>query len=333
MNIAVIGAGAWGTALAMHLQREGHRVTLAPRRIEQALEIASSRINQAYLPGFELPYDLQVGCEVRPVVMEARMIVLACPSAGLRAACERVRPHLVDAWAEPLVLALCKGLDPAASKLPSEVMTEALPDIQCGILSGPSHAADVAQGLPTALVLASGAEASKAIEMQEALSGEALRVYRSDDVRGVEIGGSLKNVYAIAAGVSDGLRLGDNARAALLTRAMAEMTRLGTAWGGRPETFYGLSGFGDLVATSHGAWSRNRSFGVALGQGQSAVDWVEACAGVVEGHRSSGLFYEKARQDQLEAPILREVCAVVDGQADPKEAMARLMQRDLKAEA
>ncbi|MGF1448217.1 MAG: NAD(P)H-dependent glycerol-3-phosphate dehydrogenase [Opitutales bacterium] len=332
MNVAILGAGAWGTAMALHLHRLGHRVTLTPRRMEQALAIASTRANADYLPGFELPHDIQVGCELRPVLMEARLVVLACPSVGLRTLCEGIRPYLNDLWAKPMVLALCKGLDPESARFPTDVMTDYLPELPMGMLSGPSYAADVARGQPTALVLAAKAAEVDLLAVQEALSSPTLRVYRTEDIRGVEIGGSLKNVYAIAAGISDGLGLGDNARAALLTRSLSEMVRLGTAWGGRAETFYGLSGFGDLVATSHGEWSRNRRFGLALGEGASAQQWLGSLKGVVEGHNAASNFARRAQADQLEAPILTEVCAVVQGRAAPGEALTRLMQRDLKAE-
>ncbi len=332
MNVAILGAGAWGTAMALHLHRLGHRVTLTPRRMEQALAIASQRENTDYLPGFEVPHDVQVGCELRPVLMEARLVLLACPSMGLRELCEGIRPFMADLWAKPLVLALCKGLEPETARFPADVMADCLPELPVGVLSGPSYAADVARGLPTALVLAANAPEADLVNVQAALSSPTLRVYRTDDVRGVEIGGSLKNVYAIAAGISDGIGLGDNARAALLTRSLSEMVRLGTAWGGRAETFFGLSGFGDLVATSHGEWSRNRRFGLAVGQGQSASEWIGSLKGVVEGFSAAGNFAKRVQADGLEAPILSEVRAIVQGETQPAEAITRLMQRDLKAE-
>jgi glycerol-3-phosphate dehydrogenase (NAD(P)+) len=332
MTIAVFGAGAWGTAMAVHLQRRGHRVTLVPRRMEQALELSSTRENRQYLPGFELAMDMQIGCEPRPAIMEADLLLLACPSAGLRALCARIAGHAGDAWGRPLCLALCKGLDTDTLELPSTIMRQALPGWETGVLSGPSNAGEVARGKPTALVLAAEASERALEQAQHALSDRRLRLYRSGDVRGVELGGSLKNVYAIAAGASDGLGLGDNARAALLTRALAEMVRLGTAWGGARETFFGLSGFGDLVATSHGDWSRNRTFGQAIGKGSSPESLMRERATVVEGYQATRCFHELARRDGLEAPILEQVHAVLHEGAPPDEALSALMGRNLKEE-
>lgn len=333
MNIVVVGAGAWGTAFALHLSRLGHTVTLAPRRFEQALALASTRENSDYLPGFALPQSVQIGHELAPVLMEAELILLACPSQALRETCVRVRDGLALATQLKLVVSLAKGLELGTHLRPTEVMAAVLPGRAVGSLTGPTNAAEVAAGKPSAMVLAAaGADDALIAAVQAALSGPTLRVYRGDDVAGVEFGGCLKNVYAIAAGCCDGLRLGDNAKAALLTRALAEMVRVGAALGARPETFYGLGGFGDLVATCTGGWSRNRTFGQHLGEGRKAAELIAASKGVVEGYRTTQSFFELVRERGIEAPILAEMHGILYAAKPPAEALAALMGRGLKRE-
>lgn len=341
MNIVVVGAGAWGTAFALHLSRLGHTVTLAPRRFEQALTLASTRENADYLPGHRLPQSVQLGHELTPVLMEAELVLLACPSQALRETCLRIAAGLGLATQLRLVVSLAKGLELGTHLRPTEVMAATLPTLAVGTLTGPTNAAEVAAGKPCAMVLAATAPASPVgaaldaaflAEVQAALSGPSLRVYLSDDVAGVEFGGCLKNVYAIAAGCCDGLRLGDNAKAALLTRALAEMVRVGVALGARPETFYGLGGFGDLVATCTGDWSRNRTFGQHLGEGRTAADLIAASKSVVEGYRTARAFLELVGERGIEAPILTEIHAILYAGKPPAEALAALMGRELKRE-
>lgn len=338
MNIVVVGAGAWGTAFALHLSRLGHTVSLVPRRFEQALDLASTRENADYLPGFQLPQSVQIGHELTPVLMEAELVLLACPSQALRETCARVQAGRVHATQLKLVLSLAKGLELGTHLRPSEVMAAVLPGLAVGSLTGPTNAAEVAQGKPAAMVLAASAPAGGALdeafitEVQAALSGPSLRVYRSDDVAGVEFGGCLKNVYAIAAGCCDGLKLGDNTKAALLTRALAEMVRVGVALGAKPETFYGLGGFGDLVATCTGGWSRNRTFGQRLGEGQKAAELIAASKSVVEGYRTTQSFLELLGERGIDAPILGEIHAILYAGKPPAEALAALMGRELKRE-
>lgn len=333
MNIVVVGAGAWGTAFALHLSRLGHTVTLVPRRFEQALALASTRENTDYLPGFRLPQSVQIGHELAPVLMEAELVLLACPSQALRETAERVQASLGLATQLKLVVSLAKGLELGTHRRPAEVMAAALPGCAVGSLTGPTNAAEVASGKPAAMVLAAqGADATLLAAVQAALSGSTLRVYRSDDVAGVEFGGCLKNVYAIAAGCCDGLRLGDNAKAALLTRALAEMVRVGVALGAKPETFYGLGGFGDLVATCTGGWSRNRTFGQHLGEGRKAAELIAASKSVVEGYRTTQSFLELVRERGIEAPILAEIHGILYAGKPPAEALAALMGRELKRE-
>jgi glycerol-3-phosphate dehydrogenase (NAD(P)+) len=333
MNTAVLGAGAWGTAMAIHLARRGHTVTLVPRRAEQALAIAGCRENREYLPGHFLDASIQLGLELRPALMEADLIFLACPSGGLATLAEALAPALDRAQPPRLVVTLCKGLDRATLRRPSELVLEAIPGIPVATLTGPSNAEEVARGLPSAVVLA-GTDAAALAEAQPALSGPTLRAYTSPDLAGAEIGGALKNVYALGSGLCDGLELGSNAKAALLTRSIHEMVRLGTALGGKAETFLGLSGVGDLMATAHGSWSRNRGHGEEL-----ARDFPAAQAGlarrrtVVEGVWATRAFAQLADARGVDAPILSCLDAILAGRLTPSEGVGQLMGRDLRSEA
>jgi glycerol-3-phosphate dehydrogenase (NAD(P)+) len=332
MNFAVIGAGAWGTAFSAHLARLGHTVTLVPRRFEQALALSSVHENSDYLPGVALPLSLQIGHELAPVLMETEVVLLACPAQALRETCQRVRGHLGLARQIRFVVSLAKGLELGTHLRPSQIIAEVLPEFLSGALTGPTNAGEVARGLPAAMVLAATRPDALVGQVQAALSGPTLRVYTSDDPAGVEFGGCLKNIYAIAAGCCDGLRLGDNAKAALLTRALAEMVRVGTTLGARTETFYGLSGFGDLVATCHGGWSRNREFGQLIGEGRPAGELMTGRKTVVEGYQTTESFAGLCDAKKIDAPILREVHAVLFGHKKPAAALASLMTRELKRE-
>jgi glycerol-3-phosphate dehydrogenase (NAD(P)+) len=332
MNFAVIGAGAWGTAFAVHLSRLGHTVTLVPRRFDHAVVLASERENRDYLPGVSLPESLQIGHELVPVLMEAEVALLACPAQALRETAQRVQESRALATELRLVVSLAKGLEQGSHRRPSEVIAEVLPGVVVGALSGPTNAAEVARGLPAAMVLAADRADPVVDQVQAAVSGATLRVYTSDDLAGVEYGGCLKNIYAIAAGCIDGLRLGDNVRAAMLTRALAEMVRVGKALGAKPETFYGLSGFGDLVATSHGDWSRNWQFGAAVGRGEKVADLLSGRRTVVEGFKTTESFYELCEARGIEAPILAEVYRIIFETKPPARAVRDLMTRGLKRE-
>ena len=332
MNFAVIGAGAWGTAFAIHLSRLGHTVTLVPRRLEQALAIASMRENADYLPGIKLPPSIQIGYELTPVLMEAEVVLLACPSQALRETCERLRANLGLVTQLKLIVSLAKGLEAGTHLRPSEVIAAVLPNYAAGSLTGPTNAAEVARGRPSAMVLAVTRTDAFLADVQAALSGPTLRVYTSHDVAGAEFGGCLKNVYAIAAGCCDGLKLGDNAKAALLTRALAEMVRVGVALGAKADTFYGLSGFGDLVVTCNGAWSRNRTFGQHLGEGAKAADLLAVSKSVVEGYRTTESFAGLCKERGIDAPILAETQRILYEGRPPAAALAALMTRELKRE-
>ncbi len=332
MNFSILCAGAWGTAMAIHLSRMKHTVTLVPRRMDLALEISTNRENKPYLPDCKLDDSIQIGCELKPVLMETEVVLMAYPSKYLRWICGQVSEHLKDARQIKLFISLCKGLEEGTNLKSSEILAETLPGYLYGALSGPTYAREVAQGKPTAIVFAATDKNDFTLEVQKAMSNRHLRVYRSDDLAGVELGGCLKNVYAIASGVLDGLGLGDNARAALLSRSLAEMVRLGSFLGGNVETFYGLSGFGDLVATCNGAWSRNRTFGELIGKGQSPKSLIESGKMTVEGYQTTDCFHKICQKQDLAAPILDEVHAVLFEGRKPITALESLMSRELKEE-
>lgn len=332
MNFVVVGAGAWGTAFAVHLVRAGHAATLVPRRPEQAEALATARENAEYLPGIALPPAVVVTADLKGALAGAEVVMLACPMQALRETCARVREALARDARIKLVISLAKGLELGTHLRPSQVMAEGMPGLVVGSLTGPTNAAEVARGLPAAMVLAASEASPWVEEVQAAISGPTLRVYTSDDLAGVEFGACLKNVYAIASGCCDGLKLGDNTKAALLTRALAEMVRVGVALGARAETFYGLSGFGDLVATCHGGWSRNRQFGFQLGEGATVAALLANRKTVVEGHKTAEAFDELCASKGIDAPILREVHAILFAGKHPAAALSALMTRGLKRE-
>lgn len=339
MKFAVIGAGAWGTGMALHLARVRQEVALVPRRAEQAAALAATRVNADYLPGLALPPELRVTADTAAAVREADVVLLACPAQALRETAARLGGAKV-------IVSLAKGLELGTHLRPTEVIAATVPGAVVGSLTGPTQALGVARGDPSAMVLAlarttsgatadgtAAATAATAEALQAALSGPTLRVYTSDDLPGVEIGGCLKNIYAIAAGCCDGLRLGDNTKAALLTRALAEMVRVGAALGARAETFYGLSGFGDLIATCYGDWSRNRDFGQQIGEGRTVTELLAGRRTVVEGYKTTEAFAELCAQRGIDAPILREMRAILCDGKKPAAALSALMTRELKRES
>ena len=332
MNVVILGAGAWGSAMAIHLNRCGQRVTLIPRRIEQALEISGSRENTDYLPGFTFPQDIQLAHVPAPALTECDVLIFACPSKALRTTAERVKADVSPRT--KIVISLCKGLEAETLLRPEQVLKQVFPNLCCGTISGPTNAAEVASGFPAAVAFASDAGDELAEEIQREFSNASFRIYRSSDVVGVELCGALKNIYALAAGICDGMRLGANARASLLTRAVAEMGRIVEAEGGCGETVRGLSGMGDLVATATADWSRNRQFGLEIGRTgtASALAKMQAQKSVVEGYYSTKNFYESAMRSGVSAPILKCVYNIVYGDVDLKAAVFALMTRSLKEE-
>lgn len=329
MNFVVVGAGAWGTAFALHLARARQPVTLVPRRAEQAHELQAGRENADYLPGMALPPELRIALETELKLSATDVVLLACPAQAVRETTARLRASGNPAF----VVSLAKGLELGTHRRLSEIIAVEMPGVLAGSLTGPTNALGVARGDPSAMVLAAARAEALVQDVQAAISGPTLRVYTSDDLAGVEFGGCLKNIYAIAAGCCDGLKLGDNTKAALLTRALAEMVRVGAALGAQPETFYGLSGFGDLVATCYGGWSRNREFGQRVGEGRSVAELTANRKTVVEGHKTAEAFAELCAERGIDAPILHEVHAILSEGKKPAAALAALMTRELKKEA
>lgn len=315
--IGVVGAGAFGTALAVALAREGRQVTLWARNAAQVAEMARTRRNEARLPGVSLPENVTVTAD-RAALQGADALLLSLPMQALGGFLADSSGQLVTPWA----VACCKGVDLTTLTGPAELIRRARPDLGTAILTGPSFAADIARGLPTALTLAGGDEA-----LQHLLSTATLRLYRSDDVTGAELGGALKNVIAIAAGVVIGAGLGDSARAALMTRGYAEMQRLAPALGARPETLAGLSGFGDLVLTCTSAQSRNFRYGMALGSGQDFDASV-----TVEGVATARAVNAMARNLGIDMPVTAMIAALVAREITLPQAVLALMSRPLKQE-
>ncbi len=331
-KVVICGSGAWGTAMAFHLARQGHDVSLLPRRGEQAEVMATARENLEYLPGHIFPKRLRVERSDKAAFDGARIVLLGVPSNGIRSWMGRIQ-GLVAQSEQYFFVSLAKGLELDSGKTPCEIIKEALPNHLVGCLSGPTFAGEVAEGKPAAMTLASESSEPIVTSTQEALSGQSMRIYLSEDLKGVELGGCLKNVYAIAAGCCQGLKLGDNAQAALLTRALAEMVRVGKALGAKAETFYGLSGFGDLVATCHGSWSRNRTFGESIGLGGSAREILDEQKTAVEGYHTSKSFHQLLGTKEIEAPILEQVYCILYESKPPLQALSDLMSRDLKRES
>lgn len=336
-RIAVLGAGAWGTALAAAASRHGDTMLVA-RSSEAAARLAADRENTRYLPGIELPATLRYGHGLDAALAHlagdhAPLLILGIPVAGLASTCASLAAALL---ARPLpgltVLRTCKGFDAQTGELPYEIshrLLDGIPGLATGVLSGPSFAQEVARGLPVALTVASPAPHARAIATM-ALHGGPVRVYGSDDVIGVEIGGALKNVMAIACGIADGLELGTNARAALITRGLAEMTRLGIALGAQAATFSGLTGLGDLVLTATGDLSRNRRVGLALGHGMT-LDAILADGMTAEGVRCAQAAWQRALALNVDMPITAAVCQVLDGTQTPEQAVATLLSREARA--
>jgi glycerol-3-phosphate dehydrogenase (NAD(P)+) len=332
MDILVLGAGAWGTALAISAGAR-HRVTLWARDPAQAVAIAAHGENQHYLPGNRLPQGTAVvSQEAGPIAQLAQrhaLVIVATPMAGLREMLTALRGCTQPvAW-------LCKGFEAPVSQpyglLGHEIRAEVAPRLAAGVLSGPSFAQEVAQAKPTALVAASDSAVVREA-LVAAFHGPTMRVYANEDLPGVEVGGAVKNVLAIATGLCDGMALGLNARAALVTRGLAEMTRLGAALGARPETFMGLSGLGDLVLTATGDLSRNRRVGLLLAEGRTLQQAVESLGHVAEGVYSARTVVERARRLGVQMPIAAAVVDLLDGRLAPADAVATLMGRDPAAE-
>ena len=327
MNIAVLGAGAWGTALAISLSAR-HRVTLWARDAEQVAAMSASRLNLRYLPEIPLPQALHLTADLNAALADAELILAVVPIVALRATLRRIAE-----LPEPIpVIWACKGFEANTALLPHQVVAETLPPyFSSGVLSGPSFALEVARGLPTALTLASG-DGEFARQTAQSLHHARLRIYSSTDVVGVEVGGAVKNVLAIAAGISDGLGFGHNARAALITRGLAEMTRLGLKLGGSAETLGGLSGAGDLILTCTGDLSRNRRVGMLLAQQQALPDILRQLGHVAEGVYTVREVHQMAQRLGVSMPICEAVYRVLYEQVPAASAVEDLLNRSPNTE-
>jgi len=322
MNITIIGSGAWGTAIAISLSAH-HQVKLLGRDIAQIKAMQSTRCNQRYLPDVAIPDNIEISSDFQSACQDVELIIIAVPTSALRSTMLQIRqfPYRPD------VIWLCKGFEAETSKLPHQIAAEILGDeFNYGVLSGPSFAQEVARGLPTALTLATADEAFGRSTAQ-ALHHSRLRIYTSSDVTGVEVGGAIKNVMAIASGICDGMGLGHNARAALLTRGLAEITRLGMKLGGNAETFSGLSGLGDLILTCTGDLSRNRQVGLLLAQQNKLSEILQQLGHVAEGVYTVREVHHLAKQMEVAMPICEAVYRIIYENTPASEVIAELLNR------
>lgn len=323
--ITVLGAGSYGTALAICIARKGVPLTLWGRSSEDVATMQSSRENTRYLPGIKLPDKITVEADLGKAVRDSDTILLVVPSYGFAEVLQQIQPHLRPsariAWAT-------KGLEPGTGRLLSDVATDVLgTERALAVLSGPTFAKEMAQGMPTAIAVASN-QAGFVNHLSEVLHcDKSFRVYLNDDFTGMQLGGAVKNIIAIGAGMADGIGFGANTRTALITRGLAEMTRLGLAVGGKPETFTGMAGLGDLILTCTDNQSRNRRFGMALGAGKSVEQAMQDIGQAVEGYRNTKEVFELAKRYQVEMPIVEQIYAVLYQAKDPMQASQDLLAR------
>lgn len=332
VNLTVLGAGAWGTALAISAARHNPHVLLWARDEAQAREMQAVRRNARYLPDTPFPDALRVTHDLNEAVAHSRaqgaqggLVIIGTPMAALDGMLRSLPDDVAALW-------LCKGFEKGTGRLGHEIAMALRPHARCGVLSGPSFAHEVASNQPTALVAASF-DTTLGDQAVAAFHSDTLRVYTSHDPVGVEVGGAVKNVLAIATGIVDGMNLGLNARAALITRGLAEMTRLGVALGAQPDTFMGLSGLGDLVLTATGSLSRNRTVGLKLAEGRPLAQILTELGHVAEGVYSAATVLQRARALDVAMPITEAVVAVLEGRITPAKAVGALMSREAKAES
>ena len=328
MRIAVLGAGAWGTALGINLSAR-HQINLWTKSSDHATEMDSQRINQSFLPGYALPKSIKITSILNEALDTVDLALIVVPISGLR---ETLRAIVASNIKVPMLWG-CKGFESITSCLPHQIVEEECSDlsVHCGVLSGPSFAEEVAQGLPTALTLAA-TNADFARKIATELHNSRLRIYTSQDVIGVETGGAVKNVITIAAGISDGIGFGHNARAALITRGLMEITRLGLGLGGNMSTFMGLAGVGDLILTSTGDLSRNRQVGLMLAEGKSLNDILNELGHVAEGVYTAQSVLQLGNQLNIEMPITQAVCSILDESVSARYAVEVLLNREQKTE-
>ena len=325
-TILVLGAGSWGTALALVLARNGNQVFLWDINTELVQELKKERKNQRYIPGVELPENLIPIESIQQTPADVKYCVSAVPCHGLRQSLE-----LLQTFPDIKVCLACKGFEPGTQKLNHEVVKEVL-SFPAAVLSGPSFAKEVANGLPTAVTIAS-VDQNMSKEFADLFHCEVFRIYTQDDVIGVQVGGAVKNVMAIAAGIADGLGYGSNTRSALITRGLAEIMRLGIALGGKQETFMGLAGLGDLVLTCTDDQSRNRRLGLSLAEGLSLEEAKEKIGQAIEGIKAAIEVEQLSRTHNIEMPITEQVVNVINNKVNPKEAVQNLLSREQRSES
>ena len=327
-NVGVVGAGSWGTALALVLEKNGHQVTLWSSREAKAKELAELRENADKLPGVKIPENIVITADMETAVKDKELVVLGVPSLYIRSTAAKMAPFVHEGQ---IVVNVSKGIEESTLYTMTDVISDELPGADVAVLSGPSHAEEVSRYIPTTVV--AGAKSRKTAEkIQQIFMNEAFRVYTSPDMLGIEIGGALKNVIALAAGITDGLGFGDNTKAALITRGIAEMTRLGVAMGGYQETFSGLAGMGDLIVTCASKHSRNRKAGYLIGKGYSMQEAMDEVKMVVEGVHSAKAALMLAEKYYVRLPIIEQVNAVLFDGKQVREAVRDLMIRNGKTE-
>jgi len=327
-KISIIGDGGWGTTLAILLSAKGHSVTLWGAFPEYIESVKAKRVNAKFLPGIKIPHKVNITSSLNEAIEDKEMIVLAVPSQYMRSVLTRLTPYKLSG---KIFVSVTKGIENKTLKRMSEIAHELLDNIEICVLSGPTIAHEVAQGGPTTLV-ASSDNLALAKEIQDVFITDRFRVYTNNDIIGVELGGSLKNIIAIAAGISDALGFGTNSKAALLTRGLIEMARLGVAMGAKKDTFYGLSGLGDLTTTCISKYSRNHHFGEEIGKGKSLKETLKETEMVVEGVATTESAYELAKKYKVEMPIINEIYKVLYENKDPEKGVHDLMTRSPRGE-
>lgn len=327
-KVGVVGAGSFGTSLAILLHQNGHHVTVWARSEAEVKRMSEERENKSKLPGVKLPADMVFTSELRSVVEAKDFLVFAVPSHAVRSVARNICPYVTEGQ---IIVDVAKGIEESTLLTLSQQIEQEIPQADVAVLSGPSHAEEVGRGLPTVVVI-SADKKETAVYLQEMFMNEVFRVYISPDKLGIELGGALKNVIALAAGIADGMGYGDNTKAALITRGIAEISRLGVAMGGAAESFSGITGIGDLIVTCASVHSRNRKAGYLMGQGKSMQEAMDDVKMVVEGVYSTKAAVKLGEKYQVSLPIINKVNEILFEGKDPKEAVNELMLRDGKSE-
>lgn len=327
-NIGVIGAGSWGTALALTLSGKGHQVKIWDLDETHLLELGKNRENVRYLPGIPFPSNLRITKTLQEALKDADVVLFSAPAQHFRSALDNAEPYLRS---DMILVNVAKGIEQKTLLRMSEIAFEKLPDARYVTLSGPSHAEEVGRNLPTTVAVASK-DLKLAEEVQDIFITDRFRVYTTEDVVGVELGGALKNIIALGAGISDGMGFGDNAKAALMTRGLAEIKRLGVKLGADPATFAGLTGVGDLIVTCTSMHSRNRRCGIMIGEGMDPKEATKKVGMVVEGMFTTEAAYDLAKREQVEMPITEQLYNVINGTTAAKDTVDLLMGREKKHE-